>query len=556
MFKKYFQKDSGIELEQETIKKIQKKKIPNLRQLTYLPKFLTSEEKRKIKISFFFFSTSLILLLIFFYFFHLEIIPAVGGEYREGIVGEANLTRLVYSGLLKYESDLTLKEDLASTFKIKPDKKSVQFCLRDAFWHPDPDQNRGSDKGRDKGRNDKKVTIDDVIFTFNLAKEKKLENFIDLNIKKITPNCLEVSSEKSFEGRLSIFTLSIEPADGTKLSGTGPFKIVRPESDPESDMGSEKEEKSYLLKRNEKYYGEKPFIEKITLKIYPDLKSAFDALAKREIDALGFTPPQEIFKPQEFPELNIYSFPLPSFTAIFFNLKKESSLIKSREIRQTLSYLTPKDKILKEALAEEGKIIDGSNYNSEEAKKILSTISGSAEISLTIIEDPIFQKVADLLVKEWQNFGIETNLVIIKPSEVKKVISKKNFEAIILTVLTKFEADPYPLWHSSQIESGSNISGFNNRKADELLEKYKLTTDEKKKKEYIDEFQEILSKEMPAISLYSINYNYLINKKVKGVNIEKINYPEDRFNEIEKWYIKTKKVRPKSDLGSDLGSEK
>ena len=541
MFKNYPPKHSGVELEQETIGKIQEKKIPNLKQLKYLPKFLTNEEKRKIKISFFFFFTSLILLLILFYFFHLEIIPAVGGEYAEGIVGEPEsvLTRLVYSGLLKYESNLNLKPDLASNFKIEQDKKSVQFCLRDAFWH-----------------NDKKVTIDDVIFTFNLAKEKKLENFINLNIKKITPNCLEVSSEKSFEGRLSIFTLSIEPADGTKLSGTGPFKIVRPESDPESDMGSEKEEKSYLLKRNEKYYGEKPFIEKITLKIYPDLKSAFDALAKREIDALGFTPPQEIFKPQEFPELNIYSFPLPSFTAIFFNLKKESSLIKSREIRQTLSYLTPKDKILKEALAEEGKIIDGSNYNSEEAKKILSTIGGSTEISLTIIEDPIFQKVADLLVKEWQNFGIETNLVIIKPSEVKKVISKKNFEAIILTVLTKFEADPYPLWHSSQIESGSNISGFNNRKADELLEKYKLTTDEKKKKEYIDEFQKIILKEMPAISLYSINYNYLINKKVRGVNIEKINYPEDRFNEIEKWYIKTKKVRPKSDLGSDLGSEK
>jgi len=50
---------------------------------------------------------------------------------------------------------------------------------------------------------------------------------------------------------------------------------------------------------------------------------------------------------------------------------------------------------------------------------------------------------------------------------------------------------------------------------------------------------------MPAISLYSINYNYLINKKVKGVSIEKINYPEDRFNEIEKWYIKTKRSKKK-----------
>jgi len=519
MFKNYPPKHSGVELEQETIGKIQEKKIPNLKQLKYLPKNLTNQKKRKIKISFFFFFTSLILLLILFYFFHLEIIPAVGGEYAEGIVGEPEsvLTRLVYSGLLKYESNLNLKPDLASNFKIEQDKKSVQFCLRDAFWH-----------------NDKKVTIDDVIFTFNSAKEKKLENFIDLNvIKKITPNCLRVSSEKSFEDRLSIFTLSIKPKDGAKLIGTGPFKIEK-----------EEEKKSYLLKRNEKYYGEKPFIERIILKIYPDLKSAFDALTKREIDALGFTPPQEIFKPQEFPELTFYSFPLPSFTAIFFNLKKESPL-KSREMRQALSYLTPKDKILKEALAEEGKIINGSSYNSEEAKKIFEKEKFLSEISLTIIEDPLSQKVADLLIKEWQNFGIKTKLVTIKPSEVKDLIEKRNFEVILLTVLTKFDADPYPLWHSSQIESGLNISGFSNRRADELLEKYKLTTDEKNKKEYVDEFQKIILKEMPAISLYSINYNYLINKKVKGVSIEKINYPEDRFNEIEKWYIKTKRSKKK-----------
>ena len=42
MFKNYPPKHSGVELEQETIGKIQEKKIPNLKQLKYLPKFLTS----------------------------------------------------------------------------------------------------------------------------------------------------------------------------------------------------------------------------------------------------------------------------------------------------------------------------------------------------------------------------------------------------------------------------------------------------------------------------------------------------------------------------------
>jgi len=409
MFRKFSKKNFGIEFEQETIKKNNPKKLPNLKQLKYLPKFLTVNEKRKLKISFFFFSASLILLLTIFYFFHLEVRPAVGGEFFEGVVGES----------------------------------------------------------------EKKAVLDRLVST----KFYKLEEEAPL----------------------------------------------------------------FIILKREKNNQEGAFIEKITLKLYPDFKSAAIALQKKEIDALGFTPPKEIADPRSFSNLNFYSIPLPYFTAVFFNVKKDKLSAETREI---LSCLTPKEKIWREVLLGEGKIINGSACNKEEIERKLSQIKSPLEISLTTIEDPVLQKIAEIILESWEKAGITTKLVTIKTNEAKNVIREGSFEAILLGVLNK-NSDPYPLWHSSQIEPGSNISKFSNRKADELLEKYKLAKDKTKREQYYDEFQKIINKEIPAIFLYSTNYNYLIDKKVKGVKIENLNSPEDRFNSIKDWYIKTKRGRKK-----------
>ena len=53
-------------------------------------------------------------------------------------------------------------------------------------------------------------------------------------------------------------------------------------------------------------------------------------------------------------------------------------------------------------------------------------------------------------------------------------------------------------------------------------------------------FQDMLVKELPAIFLYTPTYEYLIDKKVKNVNIGRIFSPADRFSGLADWYIKTK----------------
>ena len=54
-------------------------------------------------------------------------------------------------------------------------------------------------------------------------------------------------------------------------------------------------------------------------------------------------------------------------------------------------------------------------------------------------------------------------------------------------------------------------------------------------------FQEIITQEIPAIFIYSPTYTYVQSKKIKGFDIKNILIPQDRFSNIDEWYIKTGK---------------
>ncbi len=120
-------------------------RLPRFKQLKYLPRFLSPKEKL---------ATLILLGVIFldlafmagrFYINHREIVPASGGEYIEAMVGAPNLinpvigvtadidkdlTKLVYSGLLKYNKEHKLIPDIASNYAISEDQKTYTFYLK------------------------------------------------------------------------------------------------------------------------------------------------------------------------------------------------------------------------------------------------------------------------------------------------------------------------------------------------------------------------------------------------------------------------------------------
>lgn len=166
------------------------------------------------------------------------------------------------------------------------------------------------------------------------------------------------------------------------------------------------------------------------------------------------------------------------------------------------------------------------------------------QLTITAVDSPEYEQVAELIAKQWQHLGIQTTVKLIRRSEVRQEILKShNYQILLYGEVVGADPDLFPFWHSSQIEyPGLNLSLFSNRTADKILEDARKTTDEQEREELYKKLQDIMIDELPAIFLYSPSYTYIINKEVRGVVVDRLVSPPDRFNNLSDWYIKTKWV--------------
>lgn len=164
-------------------------------------------------------------------------------------------------------------------------------------------------------------------------------------------------------------------------------------------------------------------------------------------------------------------------------------------------------------------------------------------ITITTIEHPILSTVTKKIADQWENFGVKVDQETINLQQVEqKIIENKNFESFVFGISLQSIPDHYRWWHSSQLEDpGLNFTNYQNEEVDELLNTSITSTSKEKRINALEEFQNILLKDRPAIFLYSPNYIYMVSDKIKGLEEEKIINSSQRFKNINNWYINTKR---------------
>ncbi|MCJ7445735.1 MAG: hypothetical protein MUO26_14640 [Methanotrichaceae archaeon] len=122
------------------------------------------------------------------------------------------------------------------------------------------------------------------------------------------------------------------------------------------------------------------------------------------------------------------------------------------------------------------------------------------------------------------------------------IIPSRQYDAVILGENLDYPPDPYPYFHSSQINGGFNISVYKNLAVDSLLEDARLSIDPAFRADKIKNFSKIVSGDLPAVFICSAPYLYGTNISVKGVpKIRIAENSSDRFLEIGSWYIKSER---------------
>jgi peptide/nickel transport system substrate-binding protein len=164
------------------------------------------------------------------------------------------------------------------------------------------------------------------------------------------------------------------------------------------------------------------------------------------------------------------------------------------------------------------------------------------QINLVTVGTEEYKQAAGLVAGFWQGVGVQTNVHYVAARDFsREVLKTRNYDVLLYGEIVGSDPDQYPFWHSTQVNfPGLNLAGYVNRNADGLLQKARESGDEKEKSDLYKKFQEILLGELPAIFLYSPTYTYALSDEIKGIDVNRVAQPADRFADITSWYIKTK----------------
>jgi len=167
------------------------------------------------------------------------------------------------------------------------------------------------------------------------------------------------------------------------------------------------------------------------------------------------------------------------------------------------------------------------------------TTTTELSVTITTVDTDENKRAAEIIKENWATLGINSDIITAPATSINaSVIKPREYDAFLFGEVLAPDADPYPFWHSSQMTSGLNLAMYSNRRVDELLEKARLAASATERDQYLNEFQTIVTAEVPAIFLYQPDYLYPQSSKIKGFNVHTITTPSDRFANVTEWYRK------------------
>ena len=144
----------------------------------------------------------------------------------------------------------------------------------------------------------------------------------------------------------------------------------------------------------------------------------------------------------------------------------------------------------------------------------------------------------------WEDLGARVEIKAFDTINLNQnVIRAREYEALLFGEIIGRDLDLFAFWHSSQRnDPGLNIALYANIDADSLLEDARIINNKDvREKKYIA-FTEEIKKDIPAVFIYSPDFLYILPKKIKGFEAQKIIIPSERFLNIHNWFIETEKV--------------
>ncbi len=348
--------------------------------------------------------------------------------------------------------------------------------------------------------------------------------------------------------------------------GSGPYKFVDYEKRPDGFIYS------YKLEAWDKYFGDTPHIQNFNFQFFSQKTDLIKSFNSGQIDGIAGLEAEDLIQiKRPYEEI---PFRLPSYYAVFLNQSKSLPL-KDIAVREALSFAVSRENLINEALGGRGKEVFGpippeTEYFDPAVESATSSLDAASStldaagwkmdvdgvrkktvqnakiplvLNLVVPQADFLTKTADLLKESWEKIGFKINLDVLSLEDADTVKDNRDYEMLLFGNVLGRGLNLFAFWHSSQRFSPfENLSLYNNKTADSLIESIQQDMDDDKRKAEFSQLQNVIINDYPAVFLYSPDYTYVASKNVHGIDGGFIAEPADIFASTTNWYLKTARV--------------
>ncbi|MEG0377722.1 MAG: ABC transporter substrate-binding protein, partial [Eubacterium sp.] len=307
--------------------------------------------------------------------------------------------------------------------------------------------------------------------------------------------------------------------------GTGPYKLV-----------SWDDGQSITMEKFDNYYAGAPKIDKVIFKIVEDTKARAMQLKSGELD-MAQIPPTDAKQFEGNETFKIYDMETADYRGILYNFNHD--LFKNnRELPNALSYAIDRQSIIDSVLLGQGSIayspLQAGPYNNESiAKYAYDPTKAQAELeaagwkkgsdgiyekngtklafTINIAEgDQVRVDMANICAQNLKAIGVDAKV------SVNAETDWAGQEAYLIGWGSPFDPDDHT-YKVFGTDKGSNYSGYSNKKVDELLQKARETEDDALRKQYYNEFQVEIAKDLPYTFIAYVDAIYVAKANIQGI---------------------------------------
>lgn len=334
--------------------------------------------------------------------------------------------------------------------------------------------------------------------------------------------------------------------------GTGPFRFE-----------SWAEKKEIVFARNDDYWGPKAHVDRVVYRIVTESNVAQQLLMRGEIDIeIDLTSEQYVQVAQERKLFDRYH-RVRYFDANygFITWNTDRPVLSDPAVRNALTMLFDREKVRTTLLAGLFRTADcifyfdspacdpefrQAPYDPAAALRLLAERGWEDHDGDGVLDKdglPLRFTVSIPSGNQWveqallvyrqalTRVGIEMDVQKLEWSVFIARLRAHELDAGVLAWVMDIESDPYSLWHSSQVEGGSNYTGYRNPVVDGLIEELRGEFSRDARMEIMQRINRIIVQDNPQTLLFNKPRQALFHRRLKGLYVS----PMESFQVRDMW---------------------